>query len=106
MATFFGWSFLLYRINFEAAQSPLNLLSDILGQSPLRGFADRGGRSVRGRNGSRYEAKSLQGVGMERLPYNHTALIDVARQGQKGRARRRQRVQSGQYVVPPQESRK
>src|SRR5260370_6960843 len=72
---FFGWSFLLYRINFEAAQSPLNLLSDILGQSPLRGFADRGGRSVRGRNGSRYEARGLQGVGLERLPYIHTALL-------------------------------
>ncbi len=70
------------------AAHPLNLLPDVVGQIPLpRGLADLGGRSRPGRHGNRYEARSIERVKIQRFPYNHPALIDVARQEQIGRAR-------------------
>src|SRR2546425_955274 len=101
----FGWSLRRYRINSEDAEAhpPLKALSDVVGQIPLRGFADRRGRSSSGRNGSRYVARSLERLEIQCFPYNHTALIDVAGQEQKGRARHSQRVQVEQLVILPQD---
>ena len=84
------------------AQSPLNLPSDVLGQTALRAWPDRRGYSSSGRNRSRYEARGFQRVGMERFTHNMTLLINVARQEQKGRTRHSQRVHVGQLVVLPQ----
>ena len=71
------------------AQAPLDLPSDVLGQTPHRSFADRRRHSSSGRNRTRHEGRSLQRVGMERLPYNMTLLIDVARRELSEQVRRR-----------------
>src|SRR5690349_1046957 len=82
---------------------PLNLPSDVLGQSPLRSCMDCRGHSSPGRNRSCYEARSLSRIEIKRFPYNVTLLINVTRVEQKGRPSHRQLVHVEQLVVLPQE---